>query len=200
MKKNSKKEQELLSLVQKDAPEKSDAIVWLQGDKYDRARGVLDLFLKKFADKIIISGNNELIDKKPGEKGVALEKMAAWLVERGVPGEKIIIDAESLNTRGQAENVLEIASKNGWRKIILVASLYHQPRVFLTFLKRIKEVAWEGKIINQPVLFNWETNPGGKNQPGKDLFFVEMEKIRKYKNHNVSFDEGISCIKIWQNR
>lgn len=183
--------EKLLELIKKEEPEKADAIVWLQGDMYDRGIRSLELFQEGYADKIVVSGNDSL--NKPGENLVTAEEMAQWLKEKGLKPEEIIIDNQSFNTRYQAVNVLALAERNNWKRIILVASLYHQPRAFLTFLKRAEEINWQGKLINQPAEFNWDSIPAGRNRRGKELFVEEVEKILKYEDA-AGFEKGVSYI------
>jgi len=57
---NAKK---IFAFLSSQPPEKADAIVWLQGDRYDRGNKVLELFKKGFAPKILVSGNNVRVGK-----------------------------------------------------------------------------------------------------------------------------------------
>ena len=188
---------QLLKMIGREKPQKADAIIWLQGDRYDRGIKVLNLFKSGWGKKIVISGNNELVgvSKRCGENNITLTEMAEWLKKRGVKSKRIIIDDESFSTRGQAQNVLRLAKKKKWKKIILVASLYHQVRVFLTFLKESEEIKWTGKLINQPAKLNLLEKPSGQNKKGLDLIFDEIEKIKRYKSHTTTFEEGLLYLK-----
>lgn len=183
----------LLDFLQKEKSQKADAVVWLQGNRYDRGRKVLNLFRKKMAKKIIISGNNQLIgsEKRIGEDNISLDEMFKWLEDKGADTKRIIIEKQSFDTKDQASNVLKIAKRNKWKKIILVASLYHQLRVFLTFLKSAKRINWKGILINQPVIVNWNRVPSGGNKTAKKLFRDELEKIEKYHNDISTVKEGL---------
>src|SRR3989339_397174 len=114
----------LNNLILNDMPEKCEAIVWLQGDRYDRGPKTAELYRKGWASKIIISGNNELIGpkKRPGENNVSLGEMRRWLLERNIKESDIIVEDKSLNTRDQSINVCKLAKKNRWKKIIIVGS------------------------------------------------------------------------------
>lgn len=192
-----KRIREMLNLIEKEKPQKADAIVWLQGDRYDRSKKVLSLFRKGWANKIIVSGNNELIgpDKKEGEKNISLIEMVNWLKKRGVKTSQILIESESFNTEDQAKNILRLSQKMGWEKIILVTSLYHQLRVFLTFLKKAQKIGWKGILINQPVKINWNKIPGGRKKKCKELFKEELKKIKKYRDNMATIREGLSYLK-----
>lgn len=163
-------------------PEKAEAVVWIQGDRYERGRKTLSLFQDGFAKRIILTGNNILVGKKtaPNTNNITLIAMNNWLQKRGVAKNKIIIDNQSFNTAEQADNIVALAKKNKWKKILIVASFYHQPRVFLSFLKSAEEQKWKGKIINQPTALNWKMIPGGRKQSAKVLAIEEIKKIKKY--------------------
>lgn len=184
---------ELNNLILQQQPEKSDVIVWLQGDRFDRGPKVIELFQKGWAPKILITGNNELagLGKRPGENDVSLAEIKEWLIKRGIKERDIIFDDKAFNTREQALNTLHLAKREGWNKIIIVGSWpYYQFRAFLTFLKTADELQWTGKIINQPVVLAEETIPGGREKTVKELLAEEIVKLEKYKEHLADIEEG----------
>lgn len=187
---------EFLKLIKDEEPKRADAIIWVQGDRYARARKVLSLWRRKYANRIVLSGNNELagLHKRPGENNIDLVAMAAWLQRKGVKSQYIVIDDRSLHAEDQAENVLRLAAANKWDTIILVASLYHQIRLFLTFLKQAKKIGWKGRLINQACLLNLESMVPGRGKLGRELVYEEMKKIRSYKSGIASYKDGISYL------
>jgi len=175
-------------------PEKSDVVVWLQGDRYDRSGKVVELFKKGFAPKVLISGNNIRIGKH-GETDAfydtKLDEIKNFLLENGVKGKDILVDDDSLNTAQHPENICKIANEQGWKKIILVSSPYHQLRVFLTFVKYFNNNNLNVKMINQPALdLPWNGVAGGKTKTRIQLFIDELAKIKKYKNDLASYKEA----------
>lgn len=186
----------LYSLLLDDKPKKSNVIVWLQGDRYDRAAKVILLYKNNYAKKIIISGNNVLIgkDARTGENNISLLKMKDYLLKKGINGKNIIIDDGAMNTKDQAEHVLRIAKIKKWSKLLLVGSSYYQPRAFLTFLKASREINWSGKIINQPVIINWNKKPSGRNKTAKLIFKEELEKLKKYKKDIATINQGVKYL------
>jgi uncharacterized SAM-binding protein YcdF (DUF218 family) len=184
---------QLYDLVINDKVLKSDIIVWLQGDRYDRAKKVLELHNKKWAPKILITGNNTSFNKniRPEENNVSLKAMHRWLIMRGVKKNDILVDDQSINTKEQAKNVIRMAKINDWKKIILVGSSFYQPRALLTFLKQAKKLSWPGKIINQPVILKRTEVPSGRKQSVEKLFNEEISKIKKYKKDLVNIRDGI---------
>jgi len=188
---------ELLFQIKNERTQKSDAIIWLQGDRYDRSRKVLSLFKKRLANKIVVSGNNELIglNKREDENNISLNEMVRWLKKRGIKSNQIIIEGRSFNTAEQAKNVLKLAQEKKWKKIILVASLYHQPRVFLTFFKEAKRINWKGFLINQPAKINWERIPSGRKKSCKGLFIEEIRKIQRYQSDISTIREALTYLR-----
>lgn len=190
------KYKKLHELLLKEKPQKADAIVWLQGDRYDRAVKVLKLHKEGWSKKIIISGNNILIGRiaRVGENNVSLDIMKDFLLKKGAREENLIIDDNSMNTKEQAEHVLKIAEEKKWTSLLLVGSSYYQPRAFLTFLKQAKKIGWSGKIINQPAVVFLGKKPAGREKTAKTLFAEEFEKIKKYKKDLVSIKQGIKYV------
>ncbi|OGH84944.1 MAG: hypothetical protein A2493_01850 [Candidatus Magasanikbacteria bacterium RIFOXYC12_FULL_33_11] len=186
----------LFHLLLSVAPQKGDVIVWLQGDRYDRGTKVLDLYVKKMAKKIVLTGNNVLLSSKLrlGEKNISLQSMYNWLVKKGVKKKDIIVESKSLNTKDQADNVIALSKKNKWSKLLLVASSYHQPRAFLTFLYSANKFDWNGLIINQPFFVDENKIPGGRSEVSGKLFLKEIKKISFYKKDLATLNEGLKYI------
>lgn len=181
----------LKELILEMRPEKSDVIVWLQGDLLDRGQKVVELFQNKFAEKIIVTGNAFFKNLHPGEEHLTPNEMRDWLVAQGVRTELIMVDDIAPHTRAQAEYILELAIKNGWQKLMVVCSAHFQPRTFLTFLKRAAETGWSGKIICQDAVLPDQQIPGGKLQIVKEIMDEEVEKIKKYSGSLSTIEEGL---------
>lgn len=188
---------ELCFLLLRQKLSKSDAIIWLQGDRYDRAEKPLELYRKGWAPKIIITGNNNLIgkSKRIEEENISIERMVGWLKRHSVVESNIIVDRESLNTKDQAAFVINLAKTEKWKKIILVGSSYYQPRAFLTFLKQAEQLNWRGEIINAPATIEWQKIPSGRKKFTWQRFNEEIKKIKKYKKDIISINTGIDYLK-----
>lgn len=170
-------------MLVKVKPEKSDAVIWLQGDRYDRGKKVLEMYKTGFAKKIIISGNDILIGpkKRPGENNISLDSMEKYLIRNGISKKDIIIDSKSLNTKEQAIHIIKLAKRNGWNKIILVSSTYHQPRVLLSFIAASKLVGYKIKVINQSILIGKNKIASGRVLTNNELMKEELLKIEEYQ-------------------
>jgi len=189
--------QELLRLTLAQAPEKADAIVWLQGDRLDRGPKTLELFQAGFAPVILLTGNNVLLgpDARLEEDNIGLLEMRSWLMERGVPADSILVDDRSMNTRDQAIKTLDLAAKNNWRVILLVGSGYYQPRAFLTFLNCAHAVSWPGRIVNQAATAPWDSIPSGRRKTAATCLEMEKMKIQNYTNDVASVRQGLEYLR-----
>ena len=114
--------EKFIALVDNDGLLVSDAIVLLEGDGFNRYIKAADLYKNGYSKKIIFSG--AITDYNYGS--FPFKDILPKLLSSGVPEEAIIHEKKSKNTREQAVEVIDIAVKNNWRKIILVATHDHQ--------------------------------------------------------------------------
>jgi uncharacterized SAM-binding protein YcdF (DUF218 family) len=61
------------------------------------------------------------------------DDMADLLVEWGVPRDAILVEAGSLDTRGNAEETKRVLDVRGARRVLLVTSALHMPRALAAF-------------------------------------------------------------------
>jgi len=179
--------EKFIILVNNEPLKKADAIILLEGDGFFRLFHAVKLFKEGWASKIVVSGgiNNKSYGSFP------VKEIVPELLKMGIASDNIIMEEVSQNTVEQARNIITMAENKKWKKIILVASHYHQFRAFLTFLKIMKNSNTNLFIINSPAR---ELPWFHKNKWGRrfDLLDVEFEKIEKYKNDVASFAEGIA--------
>jgi uncharacterized SAM-binding protein YcdF (DUF218 family) len=180
--------EKFISIIDNDILMQSDAIILLEGDGFNRFQHAVDLYNGKMAPLIVFSGG--ITDYEYGS--YPLTDILPHILATGVPCENIIHENNSLNTKEQAYEVLKIAHKNNWRKLILVASHEHQFRAYLTFLRQIID------LKNNIVLFNSPSrNLGWFNDLGWGIRFEridkEFERINEYllKGHLATFKEAI---------
>ncbi|MFH1585016.1 MAG: YdcF family protein [Patescibacteria group bacterium] len=172
----------LFTSLQEEKPEQADAIILLQGDRLDRVAKTAELFLRGFAPRVFLAGNNKLIGvgPRPGENDIALEEIRKALIGAGVPDGAITVDDKALNTKEQAVRSMRAAIQEGWKKILVVTSPYHLLRAHLTFIQEKQEQGWEGETIFQGADFAWDTVPAGRSSTALEMLVLETEKIRKY--------------------
>lgn len=163
-------------------PEPANAIIFLQGDRLDRAPAVVSLYKSGLAHVILITGNNDLIGpgKRNEENDIHLSKLKAYLLKRKIPEMAIMIDDQSLNTLEQAITAIRIAKEKRWSTLLVVTSPFHILRAYLTFLKQAELQDWIGKIIMHAAELSWNKPPSGRIKTAREMLAVEMGKIIKY--------------------
>ena len=188
--KNSELEKiKLMAIVSNDCLKKSDAVVCLEGDGYTRIDQAVRIFKQGLAKKIVISGG---IDNPPFS--IVASKMAKKMAQAGVLKGKIIIEEKSQNTSEQGLEVMKLVQKNKWKRIILVASHFHQTRAFLTFLKAMEDAKMKIQIFNAPAReLPWFNKISRKRLSRLQMLEDEFKKIDEYakKFHLVSIKEAI---------
>lgn len=178
--------EKFIILIANEPLKRADAIIVLEGDGYFRIQQAVDLYKQGWSKRIVISGG--IFNSGYG----SFPDLAPRIKKLGVAEENIIVEDKSQNTKEQAENIMKLARGKNWRKIILVASHYHQCRAFLTFLKAMNNAKLKIQIINAPAgNLPWFA----KNKWGTrfELLESEFEKIELYrkKGHIASYADAI---------
>ena len=181
-------DEKIIAIVDNDCIEKSDAIILLEGDGYNRYRKAVDLYNEGFAKKIVFSGG--ITDYEYGS--YPFSDILPYMLDLGVPEYNIIHENVSQNTKEQAVEVMKLALEKNWQKLILVATHEHQYRAYLTFLKEVSVLNRNIVLYNAPVRnLKWfDTNPWGRRI---DRLEQEMKRIEIYfdKGHLTGVDEAI---------
>lgn len=180
--------EKFIILVDNDCIKKSDAIILLEGDGLNRCNKAVQLYKKGFADKIVFSGGITNLSYGSYPFSMVLPE----LIKLGMPIEAIIHESNSQNTREQAVEIIKLAGLKGWKKLILVASHYHQYRAYLTFLKEVLNTN-SGIILynSSDKSLSWfEETRWGKRF---DLLDDEFDRIEKYTvlSHLATINEAI---------
>jgi len=167
--------EKFIAIVDNDRLKKSDAIVLLEGDGLYRVQKSVELFNNNWADKIVFSGG--IVDLEYGS--YPLSYILPELQKYRINEKNLIFDEKSMNTLQQAINVVEMAIQFSWKRIILVASHYHQYRAYLTFLNQVLIKKINLEIINASadnLLWFEELNWGMRI----NLLDSEFDRINKY--------------------
>lgn len=178
------------AIVGADAVKKADAAVVLEGDGYVRAAEAVRLFRAGLTRTVVLSGG--AIDRP--RFTIPAPVLAEKVARGGVPRRRIVVEAESLNTREQAVAVMNIIREKKWKSIILVASPFHQLRAYLTFLQAMREARMKVVIRNSPARsLPWFR----KTALGKSRVELAAEEARKIivyarKGHLVSFSDALA--------
>jgi len=180
--------EKFIVLVDNDLIQKSDAIILLEGDGFNRYSKAVELYKQNFSERIVFSG--DITNYTYGS--IPLSEIYPLILATGVPPEAVIHENISLNTREQAIEVIKLARYSGWNRLILVASHYHQYRAYLTFLKEILDTESNIIIFNAPAKnLKWfEECSWGQRFDLLDQEFERIEQYSKY-NHLATYSEAI---------
>lgn len=179
----------------------SDVIVVLCGEDGEaRADAVPELLQRGAARHVLLTGAP---DDPPRWHGP--ERLYRRLIGDGVHPGAMSMDTASTNTHEQAINTVRRARELSWRRLLLVASAYHAPRAYLTFLKAVQDAEATETIhlINVPaVAMAWFQPPPGMQATRHELFASEVAKIADYqaRGHVASYDEGVAYLRSWAGR
>lgn len=156
-------------LSPQDNLEPSDAIITVSGgDTNARIEKSVQLYEEGWAPVIIFSGAAAEGDISNAE---AMRNIA---VKQGIPKSDILMEEDSVNTEENAIFTAEIVKKNGYKKVILVTSPYHQRRTYQLFKDELPEV----EILNQSALDEaWRKKGWWENNVGRFLTIGELGKI-----------------------
>ncbi len=183
---------------------KVDAVVWIEGDADDRVKKTIEVFnYYNQEPQIILSGglkDNPFRpdkDANPDGGNIPSWEIKEKFLEQGIDENKIILEDKSQNAPEQARNVISLCKEKEWKRIVLIASTWHQVRLFLTFVKQIElQKAKEIELINQPE----NRFPGDRVIPGRgkntvDMIKEELWRIEKYVDDVSRPKEGLKYLK-----
>jgi uncharacterized SAM-binding protein YcdF (DUF218 family) len=166
-----------IALVAYDSIRKSDAVILLEGDGFERINKACSLVKEGWAPILIFSGGIVNYDYGSFPYNDCLPRI--W--DTGITDNQVIWESKSLHTKDQAVNIVSLCIERGWKRIILVASHYHQFRVFLTFLKELKNRQLDHTVIISNVAASeipWFASSAWGTR--FEMFVQEFKKIEKY--------------------
>ena len=176
---------------------KSDAVVVLCGEDPEPRIGVAaQLFAQGAGLWVLLTGG-----KHEPPRWFSAEKLTPSLLGLGVSHTRVVIDNESMNTREQAVNTVAAAIEKGWKRLLLVASGYHQYRAFLTFLKALQEAEQDHAIQMMMMPANqvqWWATPTGMEQTRLNLLTAEFDKLTEYAGDVASYEAGLEYLEYWE--
>ena len=152
--------------------QKIDAVIAISGGNTAlRTREAIEIFKSVEARKLIFSGANS----NPKVLSDA-RQMANLARKQGVLEEEILLEEKAQNTHQNAQFTAKIIKQNGYKRVILTTSKYHQTRARLEFEKALEGSGVE--VISAPVLNDpdwngfWWTNSRGWYLSMSELFGI----------------------------
>ena len=114
-------------LIREDGLAKADVIVALGGDnRCNREKRAVELWRQGWADNVVVSGISYPWGFHTGEAA------RRYVMSLGVPGEKISMISETLNTRAEARALDDLMRERGWNSAIIVTAAFHSRRATYT--------------------------------------------------------------------
>ncbi len=170
----------------------SDAIIILEGDYHNRIKKGCRLYNAGFGKYLVFSGGIKNLDYG----SYPFELVKSYFGKYNVEFKEVVLEEKSQNTREQAIEVINMCMKYKWKKIILVASHFHQYRAFLTFLKILLEKNLQEKLIiynDTERELNWFSINENEKKTRYDLLGDEFEKIDVYAStgHIATYEEAL---------
>jgi uncharacterized SAM-binding protein YcdF (DUF218 family) len=154
------------------SPKRADAIAVLGGDEEgERASRALALYRQGHAPTIVLTGLQMGANAVPA----GLNWRAEFLEARGVPKTAIRLELEARNSYMEAEQLLALMRKEGWRTLIVVSDPPHMRRLAWTWAR-----VFEGSGLDYVLVaseLDWWL-PGDWWRDEKSGAFVIMEYIK----------------------
>ena len=174
-------------LIVEDTPQSVDAIIVLMGSGPDRMLGAVDIYKQGYSDKIIMVRNMVSGYDLAAELGVviphAVDIAKDVAVQLGVPDECIeILPGDALSTGDEAVIVREYLKKESQaNSLMIVTSKYHSRRSKVLFVKAMKSLDREIKIISCPTKYdNFNATQWWKNREDLKLGVLEYFKLLNF--------------------
>jgi len=112
----------------------------------DRVETACNLYGEGLAEWLIVSGG-----PAPGPVHET-EAMRVAAIERGVPVERILVDADGLNTDATVANTASMFDERGIRRVLAVSHWYHLPRIKMTYQRAGWDVFTTPAVESPPPL------------------------------------------------
>lgn len=173
---------------------KSDCIIVLGCKNTSLANIAVDLFNKKYADKIIFCGGYGKITKEIWNETEA-EKFAKIAINKGVPSEAIYIENKSTNTGDNfrfAKNLIQ-DKKLDIKTCIIVCNPYDVKRNYATFKKILPE--YDGIFVTTGISCEEYYNTHSKEWI--DVLVGDIQRMKIYPEYGWQVKVDIP-IKVWE--
>ena len=178
----------------------ADAIIVLAGeDGVARAQTAVELFRSGAAPVIVLSGG---LHQPPRIQSG--EHLSSIVLGGGVAPDRIFHEP-ALHTQEQATAITALSVEQHWRRLLLVASPYHLPRAFLTFVRALHQAQQHEtiRLVAVPAshTFWFHAVPGAPAEETRlATLAVEFEKCGRYAEHVATWSEGLDYLRYWEGR
>jgi len=176
---------------------RGDAIVVLAGeDAEPRLAVAAELLRTGGAPRVVVTGG-----KHEPPRWLGAEALRVKLYALGVAPDRVLVESASQHTAEQARAVVALASEHGWARLLLVASAYHLPRAFLTFVRALHDYGGliRVQLIPVPAAHTpWWGAPAGTTETRLALYERELAKIEAYADDVATYEDGLVYLEHWE--
>ena len=158
------------------SPRHADAIAILGGDEDgERASRALSLFRESFAPIVVLTG----LQRDSKAVPAALNWRAEFLETQGIPKTSIRFELEARNSYTEAEQLLALMRKEGWRTLIVVSDPPHMRRLAWTWAR-----VFEGSGLSYVLVASkpdwWDAGRWWRDEKAGQFVITEYIKLVYY--------------------
>ncbi len=156
-------------------PQKADLLVALGGDDGGRAHGVLELYRKGFAPKILLTGP----ETHSKTRSAYLNFRARYLIDEDMPEQAILYDRRSVNSWEEAANTRKLMQAMKLDRVLVVSDPPHLRRLSWVWGKVF---AGSGKqyTLVAAEMDDWDAAHWWRTSPNAQFVFAEYIKLAYY--------------------
>ena len=156
-------------------PAKADLMFALGGDNGGRVNGVLDLYRKGYAPRVLLGAEGLHSKTRPA----FLRWQARYLVEEGVPENALLYDRSSTSSWDEAVNTLELMRSMKLDRVLVVSDPPHMRRLSWVWGKVFAGSGKEFTLVASD-MEGWDAGHWWRNSPDAQFVFAEYIKLVYY--------------------
>ena len=158
------------------APTKADVLVVLGGDGGDRVlTAVLD-YARGFGTYVLVTG---LEGGPPQVRPAYLHWRIQFLLDAGVPRDRILFDVESSNSWEEAVNTRRLMEAKGWRRVLVISDPTHMRRLSWAWNKAFAGSGLEYSLVATTPA-SWKADEWWRDERNGAAVIMEYIKLAYY--------------------
>ena len=171
-----------------------DAVFALGSSDTRVAEWAADLFLQGLGEYLILAGKYGKVQKFAKTEAETFGDIAR---ERGVPGDKIILETRSTNTGENILFVKELLAKKNLdiKSFLLVQKPYMERRTYATFKKQWPEA--ECIVNSPPISYDEYGNDSRFHDRWIDIMVGDLQRIKEYPALGYQIEQNIPE-QVWE--
>ena len=156
-------------------PVNADLIFALGGDNGGRVNGVLDLYRKGLAPRVMVGAEGI----NPKTRTAYLSWQARYMVDGGVPEQALLLDRRSMNSWEEALNTLALMRSMKLNRVLVVSDPPHMRRLAWVWGKVFEGSGKEFTLVASEMP-EWDAGHWWRTSPNAQFVFGEYIKLAYY--------------------